>query len=112
MKDEHEMYGVDIREHEEDGEIETDSSEKEFDEMKRRLKEMEEEAAALKEMLPRLLKEMLPRLLRKCRSPSLRTLQRIRRANKKWIPVLFLLETLITRALQKKCSSIFNPAEL
>ena len=52
------MYGADIPEYEEVGEMETDSSQKEFDEMKRRLKEMESEAAALKEMQAKIAREM------------------------------------------------------
>ena len=60
MGEEHEMYGADIPDYEEElvAKVETDSSDKELDEMKRRLKEMEEEAAALKEMQTKLAQEM------------------------------------------------------
>ena len=65
------MYGADIPEYEEVGEMETetDSSQKEFDEIKRN-GSRRADAAALKEML----KKCKKRLLRKCRSPSLSTL--------------------------------------
>ncbi|XP_076882027.1 polyadenylate-binding protein 2-like [Bidens hawaiensis] len=63
-EEEHEVYGGDIPETEMEGDVEMataaadDDAVKELDEMKKRLKEMEEEAAALREMQAKVEKEM------------------------------------------------------
>jgi polyadenylate-binding protein 2 len=58
MEEEHEVYGGDIPEYEAGGDMEMGTGDNELDLMKKRLQEMEEEAASLREMQAKVAQEM------------------------------------------------------